>query len=86
MEIITFTIVGAVLYLASDWVLNRLEDARGARFAHRSLIFFAIILALTMPVFSCMRGVTREGEAPETATRPSAPPDAASPQPDVTRK
>lgn len=55
MEIVYFTITGAVLYLGSDWVLNRIEEARGARFPHRSMIFFVIILCSSMLVFSCMR-------------------------------
>jgi hypothetical protein len=51
VEIVYFTLVGIGLYLLSDWLLNRIELARGARFEHRSLIFFAIILVLALASF-----------------------------------
>ncbi len=59
MEILYFTVTGAVLYLGSDWVLNRIEEARGKRFPHRSLIFFIIIFSLSVPLFSGMRALTQ---------------------------
>mgnify|MGYP001041342585 CR=1 FL=1 len=55
IEIILFTLAAIFLYFFSDWVLNQLERRRGARFQHRSLIFFAIIITATMLVFSYMR-------------------------------
>ena len=51
MAILYYTMAGIVLYLASDWILNRIEVRRGARFEHRSLIFFAILLALALVSF-----------------------------------
>ena len=46
MEVIYYTLVAAGLYFISDWILDRIEVSRGARFEYRSLIFFVIILVL----------------------------------------
>ena len=51
MEIVYFTLVGIGLYFGSDWILNRIETARGARFENRSIIFFVIILVLALVSF-----------------------------------
>lgn len=52
LEIIYYTIMGIALYLVSDWILDRIEVSRGARFKHRSLVFFAIILVLAFISFN----------------------------------
>lgn len=46
-----FTLVGIGLYFFSDWILDRIEAARGARFENRSVIFFVIILVLALVSF-----------------------------------
>ena len=51
MSIVWFTLVAIVLYLVSDWILDRIEVSAGKRFEHRTLIFFAIILALALITF-----------------------------------
>ena len=51
MEMIYFTAAAVLLYLVSDWILNRIEILRGERFVNRSLIFFAIILVLALALF-----------------------------------
>lgn len=51
LQVLAFTLIGAALYLAADAVLDRVERRRGARFAHRSLIFFAVILVLAVASF-----------------------------------
>ena len=51
MAFIYYTIAGIVLYLGSDWLLNRFEMSRGKRFEHRSAIFFVIILVLAVGSF-----------------------------------
>jgi hypothetical protein len=51
METLYFLAVGIALYFGADWVLNRVERARGARFEHRDLIYFGIILVLTLATF-----------------------------------
>jgi len=55
MSAIWFTLVAIILYLFSDWVLNRFEVAAGRRFEHRSLIFFAILLSLALITFSVIQ-------------------------------
>lgn len=54
MEIVYFTLVGIGLYFASDWLLDRIETARGRRFENRSVIFFAIILVLAVASFQLL--------------------------------
>jgi hypothetical protein len=52
MSMVYFTLVAAILYLFSDWVLQRAEAAAGRRFEHRSLVFFCILLSLALASFS----------------------------------
>jgi len=54
LEVIYYTLVAAGLYFMSDWLLDRIEISRGERFQNRgtrSLVFFAIILALAFLTF-----------------------------------
>ncbi len=51
MEIVYYTLTGIALYFVSDWLLERIEQARGKRFENRSVIFFAIILVLALVSF-----------------------------------
>ncbi|MFZ2542203.1 MAG: hypothetical protein WAW75_10605 [Gallionella sp.] len=54
MEVIYYTLIAGGLYFISDWILDRIEISRGARFqnrAVRSLVFFAIILVLAFVTF-----------------------------------
>jgi len=55
MSILYFTAVAAILYLVSDWILQRFEVRSGTRFEHRSLIFFAILLSLAIATFSLIQ-------------------------------
>jgi hypothetical protein len=55
---IWFTLVAIVLYLVSDWLLERVELAVGKRLEHRSLIFFAILLSLALVTFSIIQAQT----------------------------
>lgn len=50
-----FTLLAVVLYLVADRALNALEVRAGHRFEYRSLIFFAILLALAIAVFSAVQ-------------------------------
>jgi len=43
---IYYTLGGIVLYSATGWILERIEQARGQRFAYRNFIFFAIFFVL----------------------------------------
>lgn len=58
MDIVYFTAVAAILYLFSDWVLQRAEIVVGRRFEHRSLVFFCILLALAMTTFTLIGRLT----------------------------
>ena len=64
MSIVYFTLVAVILYLFSDWVLQRAEAAAGRRFEHRSLVFFCVLLGLALASFSfisLMTGATPGG-------------------------
>ena len=78
MELVYFTLAGAMLYLASDWILRRIEQARGGEpLPQRSLVFFAIILTLSLGSFELIRRVTEPppglSSAPGGAAVPGAP-------------
>ncbi len=58
MEVIYYTLVAAGLYFMSDWLLDRIEIARGERFQNRgvrSLVFFMIILVLAFLTFGFIK-------------------------------
>ena len=58
MSIIYFTLVAIILYLAADWILNRIEMAAGKVLEHRSIIFFALLLALALTTFTLIQVYT----------------------------
>ena len=58
MSVVYFTIVAIILYVAADWLLERVEVAAGRRLEHRSLIFFAILLTLALTSFSLIQHYT----------------------------
>ena len=66
MEMLYYTVAAIFLYLVSDWILNQIENRRGERFENRSLIFFAIILVLSVALFNLIQHF-------QPATAPSAP-------------
>ena len=51
MEIVLFTIVAVALYFAADWALRTLERIHGAPLPYRNVIYFVIILVLTLVSF-----------------------------------
>ena len=55
MEMIYFTIVAIVLYMLSDWILNKIEIKRGERLANRSVVFFFIIISLSVVTFTAIQ-------------------------------
>ncbi len=57
MEILLFTLAGILLYFVSDWILLRIEDYVGRRLEYRTLIFFAIILVLSISLFNLIQSV-----------------------------
>jgi hypothetical protein len=58
MSIVYFTFVAAILYLFSDWAVQRAELVAGRRFEHRSLVFFCILLALALTTFTLIGQLT----------------------------
>jgi hypothetical protein len=54
-DIVYFTLVAIGLYAGTDALLDWIERRRGARFEHRQLVFFAIILPLALASFWLMR-------------------------------
>ena len=57
MAAIYFTLAGIVLYLAADWLLNRIEIHRGERLEHRTLVFFGILLGLALLTFPLVQSL-----------------------------
>ena len=55
MEILYFTVAAIFLYVAADWILNRIEVAAGRRFEYRNLIFFAILAVMALTSFALIR-------------------------------
>jgi len=55
MQAVYYTLVAIALYLFSDWILVRIEVRAGKRLEHRSLIFFAILMALALTSFWLIR-------------------------------
>ena len=58
MDIIYFTLVAIGLYFGADWLLERIERWRGARFQNRQVAFFAIILPLALAAFWLARAIS----------------------------
>ena len=65
MEIILFTVVGIALYLVTVALLGLLERIHGDPIPQRNIVFFVIIMALSLPTFSVMRALLGEGESPQ---------------------
>ena len=62
MEIVLFTGVGIVLYLLTNLLLSKLESLRGERLPGRNIIFFVIIMALSLSTFSVLGRLTGPSE------------------------
>jgi len=57
LEMLYYTVAAVILYAFADWMLNRIEALRGARFPNRSLVFFLIILTLAIITFQVIQKV-----------------------------
>ena len=55
MAAIYFTLAGIALYLAADWLLERIEVRRGERLEHRTAVFFGILLGLALVTFPLLQ-------------------------------
>jgi hypothetical protein len=58
MDIVYFTAVAIGLYFGADWLLERIERARGKRFENRQVVFFLIILPLALISFWLARALS----------------------------
>ena len=74
MELVYFTVVGIALYLISDRLVNFIETKRGARLEHRSILFFAIILTLSLISFNVIQRLYPETGTSHTSTGQSDSP------------
>ncbi len=70
MEMVYYTIVAVLLYMISDWLLNRIEIRLGRRLRNRSMIFFVIILVLSLSSFSLISHLAENASPPKTADQP----------------
>lgn len=57
MEVVYFSLTAILLYLAADFVLRRIEAQAGGPLAYRSLVFFAVLLALALGTFAVIRQI-----------------------------
>jgi hypothetical protein len=51
MQFVYYTIAALLLYVLSDQILIKIETWRGDRLKHRSLVYFVIILVLSVSTF-----------------------------------
>jgi hypothetical protein len=61
MDLLYFTVIGVGLYFFTDWLLDRVERARGARFKHRDAIYFGIMLTAALLTFTLVNALHRAG-------------------------
>jgi predicted PurR-regulated permease PerM len=66
MAYVYYTITAVLLYLLSDWILNKIEQRVGKRLQYRSVVFFAIIMVLAVSSFEMIDRIV--GEPPQTST------------------
>lgn len=59
-----YTLIAILLYFLSDWILNRIEYAMGKRLKYRSVVFFFIIMTLSVTAFEYIGRIV--GEPPQT--------------------
>ena len=60
-QVLIFTIVAVGLYFLSDWIIRLIEQQRGEPLPNRSLIFFIIILVLSVTSFQIIQRVLQGG-------------------------
>ena len=55
MSTVYFTLAAIALYLLADRLLDLLERRAGRRFDNRSLVFFGLLLGLSLVTFAVIR-------------------------------
>ena len=68
MAYLYYTVAAVVLYLLSDWILNKIEQRAGKRLKYRSVVFFVIIMVLAVSTFEMIDRIV--GEPPQTVDTP----------------
>ena len=68
MAYIYYTVTAVLLYLISDWILNKIEQRVGKRLEYRSLLFFVIIAVLAVGSFEMIDRLV--GESPQVNSSP----------------
>ena len=63
MAYLYYTVTAILLYLFSDWILNKIELRMGKRLKYRSVVFFVIIMVLAVGSFEMIDRVV--GEPPQ---------------------
>ncbi len=61
MEIVYLTIAAIALYVISDRILDAMERRAGKRFEQRSVIFFGLMLVLSLITFAVIRSMLGSG-------------------------
>ena len=69
MEILLFTLVGVILYVASDAIVKAIEKKRGKLLPNRSIIFFGIITVMALVTFNLL-----ENYGPQLGLLPASTP------------
>ena len=75
MEIVVFTLVGIMLYLFCDWALRTMEKAHGAALPYRNIIFFVLIMTLSLSCFTVIRMFMDGGEGAQDNYQEQQAPD-----------
>ncbi len=68
MAYLYYTVTAVLLYLLSDWILNKIEQRVGRRLEYRSVVFFVIIMVLAVSSFEMIDRIV--GEPPQVTTAP----------------
>lgn len=61
MEIVYLTVAAIALYVISDRILDAMERRAGKRFEQRSVIFFGLMLVLSLITFAVIRSMLGSG-------------------------
>ncbi len=80
MEMIYYTVAAIFLYVVSDRILNWIEIRRGTRFDNRTLVFFVIIMVLSVVLFNLIQQFRPAAESPVTIPGDQTGPEAGVPQ------
>ena len=64
MAYIYYTVAAILLYLISDWILNKIELRMGKRLKYRSVLFFVIIMVLAVSSFEVIDRIV--GKPPQS--------------------